>query len=95
MTVEKTEKDIASLVGQVSSGEIKLPEIQRGYVWKPTQIAKLVESLYRGYPRSGVPTYSSQTPSKPRSRPSSKPPPSAPADSRSSQASRSAATASR
>jgi hypothetical protein len=54
MTVEKTEKDIASLVGQVSSGEIKLPEIQRGYVWKPTQIAKLVESLYRGYPSGSL-----------------------------------------
>lgn len=45
MAVEKTERDIRALVTSVSSGEICLPEIQRAYVWKPTQIAKLVESL--------------------------------------------------
>lgn len=38
------------LVSNISSGEIALPEIQRRYVWKPTQVARLVESLYRGYP---------------------------------------------
>jgi hypothetical protein len=54
MPVEKTEKDIGSLVKQVSSGEIRLPEIQRAYVWKPTQVAKLVESLYRGYPSGSL-----------------------------------------
>jgi hypothetical protein len=52
--VEKTEHEIASLVGQVSSGEIRLPEIQRAYVWKPPQVAKLVESLYRGYPSGSL-----------------------------------------
>jgi uncharacterized protein with ParB-like and HNH nuclease domain len=52
--VEKTEKDIGSLVKQVSSGEIRLPEIQRAFVWKPTQVAKLVESLYRGYPSGSL-----------------------------------------
>ncbi|GLW07650.1 hypothetical protein Misp01_27800 [Microtetraspora sp. NBRC 13810] len=54
MPVEKTERDIQSLVGQISRGEIKLPEIQRGYVWKPTQVAKLIESLYRGYPSGSL-----------------------------------------
>ncbi|PWU52350.1 hypothetical protein DLJ47_19130 [Micromonospora sp. S4605] len=54
MPVEKTERDIASLVTQVSSGEIRLPEIQRAYVWKPTQVAKLIESLYRGYPSGSL-----------------------------------------
>lgn len=54
MAVEKTDKDLAALLGQVSNGEIKLPEIQRAYVWKPTQIAKLVESLYRGYPSGSL-----------------------------------------
>lgn len=54
MPVEKTERDIATLVAQVSSGEIKLPEIQRAYVWKPTQVAKLIESLYRGYPSGSL-----------------------------------------
>jgi len=54
MPVEKAEKDVQTLVGQISNGEIKLPEIQRGYVWKPTQVAKLVESLYRGYPTGSL-----------------------------------------
>ena len=54
MPVEKTEREIAALVGQVSSGEIRLPEIQRAYVWKPPQVAKLVESLYRGYPSGSL-----------------------------------------
>nr|WP_221380245.1 DUF262 domain-containing protein [Actinoplanes polyasparticus] len=54
MPVEKTEKDIASLVKQVSNGEIRLPEIQRAYVWKPTQVARLIESLYRGYPSGSL-----------------------------------------
>jgi len=54
MAVEKTERTIAMLVGQITAGEIRLPEIQRGYVWKPTQVAKLVESLYRGYPSGSL-----------------------------------------
>jgi hypothetical protein len=54
MPVERADKDIATLVGQVSAGEIKLPEIQRAYVWKPTQVARLVESIYRGYPSGSL-----------------------------------------
>jgi hypothetical protein len=54
MPVEKTEREIATLISEISRGEIKLPEIQRGYVWKPTQVAKLVESLYRGYPTGSL-----------------------------------------
>jgi uncharacterized protein with ParB-like and HNH nuclease domain len=50
--VEKTEREIATL--EVSRGEIKLPEIQRSYVWKPTQVAKLIESLYRGFPTGSL-----------------------------------------
>lgn len=54
MAVEKTERDIRTLITNVSSGEVRLPEIQRGYVWKPTQVAKLVESIYRGYPSGSL-----------------------------------------
>jgi len=50
MPFERTERNISTLTSQISAGEIRLPEIQRGYVWKPTQVAKLIESLYRGYP---------------------------------------------
>jgi Protein of unknown function DUF262 len=49
-----THKSIASLVAEVDSGEILLPEIQRGYVWKAGQIAYLLDSLYRGYPTGSM-----------------------------------------
>ena len=54
MPVEKTEREIATLIGEIAHGEIKLPEIQRSYVWKPTQVARLIESLYRGYPTGSL-----------------------------------------
>ena len=67
MTVETGEKSVAALVAQVSSGEILLPEIQRAYVWKPTQVAKLIESLYRGYPSGSLLLWCA--PEAPRTRP--------------------------
>src|ERR1039457_4638287 len=54
MRVEKTEHDITTLMGEISRREIKLPEIQRGFIWKPTQVARLVESLYRGSPTGSL-----------------------------------------
>lgn len=54
MHVEKTERQIGELMSQISAGEIRLPELQRDYVWKPPQIAKLVDSLYRGYPSGSL-----------------------------------------
>lgn len=54
MHVEKTERQIGELMSQISAGEIRLPELQRDYVWKPPQVAKLVDSLYRGYPSGSL-----------------------------------------
>lgn len=56
LTVAKTTatSDIRSLVGRIANGEIRLPEIQRGYVWKPTQVATLIDSLYRNYPSGAL-----------------------------------------
>jgi hypothetical protein len=54
MEVQKTELSVATLVEQMTTGAIRLPEIQRGYVWKPTQVAKLIESLYLGYPSGSL-----------------------------------------
>lgn len=50
MRVEPTQRAISHLLAQIGAGEIRLPEIQRDYVWKPPQVAKLIDSLYRGYP---------------------------------------------
>ena len=45
---------VTSLVERVDRGEIRLPEIQRGFVWKSPQVAKLLDSLYRQYPSGSL-----------------------------------------
>ncbi|MGC4789219.1 GmrSD restriction endonuclease domain-containing protein [Micromonospora sp. DT178] len=50
MHVDRIERSIGKLIDEISDAEILLPEIQREYVWKPTQVAKLMDSIYRGYP---------------------------------------------
>src|SRR5262245_6604367 len=35
-------------------GEMRLPEIQRHYVWKGTRVRDLLDSLYRGYPSGSI-----------------------------------------
>ncbi|ARQ71015.1 GmrSD restriction endonuclease domain-containing protein [Streptomyces marincola] len=54
MAVERTNRDVRTLITQIAGGEIMLPEIQRGYMWKASQVARLVESLYRGYPAGSL-----------------------------------------
>jgi hypothetical protein len=54
VAVERTNRDVRTLITQISAGEIMLPEIQRGYVWKASQVARLIESLYRGYPAGSL-----------------------------------------
>ena len=49
----KADYSIQSLVGMVERGELRLPEMQRAYVWRATRVRDLLDSLYRGYP-SGV-----------------------------------------
>lgn len=39
---------IKELISEMNQGSIRIPEIQRGYVWKRSQIAKLMDSIYRG-----------------------------------------------
>ena len=52
--MERTHVRINALVDRIDRGEIKLPEIQRAYVWKPAQVAHLIDSLYRGYPSGSM-----------------------------------------
>src|SRR5947209_3378922 len=52
--MERTDVAIRHLVDRIDRGELKLPEIQRGYVWKSTQVANLIDSLYRGYPSGSM-----------------------------------------
>lgn len=39
-----------SILGFIDSKEIAIPEIQRPFVWKPTKVRDLIDSLFEGYP---------------------------------------------
>jgi hypothetical protein len=39
-----------SILGFIDSNEIAIPEIQRPFVWKPTKVRDLIDSLFAGYP---------------------------------------------
>lgn len=41
---------VADLVQRFDTGEIRLPLMQRDYVWKPKKVVRLLDSLYRGWP---------------------------------------------
>lgn len=41
---------IQNLVAAVQSGALRLPDIQRPFVWEKVKVRDLVDSLYRGYP---------------------------------------------
>ena len=45
---------IRELIEEIYRGEVLLPEIQRAYVWKGPQVAKLLDSIYREYPSGQV-----------------------------------------
>ncbi|WP_431016378.1 GmrSD restriction endonuclease domain-containing protein [Bradyrhizobium pachyrhizi] len=45
---------ISALVDMYKRGELRLPEIQRHYVWKGTRVRDLLDSLYRGYPSGSI-----------------------------------------
>ena len=38
----------------IERGELRLPEMQRGYVWRSTRVRDLLDSLYRGYPSGAI-----------------------------------------
>jgi len=41
---------ISAILGFIEAGDIAIPEIQRPFVWRKTQVRDLVDSLYNGYP---------------------------------------------
>lgn len=45
-----TQHPISTLITWINSGEIAIPEIQRPFVWKPTKVRDLMDSLLNGYP---------------------------------------------
>jgi len=50
----KSEASVEELVTAIERGDIRLPEMQRRYVWKSTRVRDLLDSLYRGYPSGAI-----------------------------------------
>jgi len=43
-------KSLADVLGEFSSGVVKIPRFQRDYVWERPRVAKLFDSIYKGFP---------------------------------------------
>jgi len=52
--LNKTDISVDQLVGMIARGELRLPEMQRRYVWRATRVRDLLDSLYRGYPSGSI-----------------------------------------
>lgn len=52
--MNKTDISVKELVGMIERGELRLPEMQRRYVWRATRVRDLLDSLYRGYPSGSI-----------------------------------------
>ena len=50
----KADASVEELVGMIERGELRLPEMQRRYVWRSTRVRDLLDSLYRGYPSGAI-----------------------------------------
>jgi hypothetical protein len=50
----KAEATVDELVGMIERGELRLPEMQRRYVWRSTRVRDLLDSLCRGYPSGAI-----------------------------------------
>ncbi|HQU43768.1 MAG TPA: DUF262 domain-containing protein [Pirellulales bacterium] len=50
----KAEATVEELVGMIERGQLRLPEMQRRYVWRSTRVRDLLDSLYRGYPSGAI-----------------------------------------
>jgi len=52
--VERTDASVRRLISKIEHGEIRLPEMQRPYVWRSSRVRDLFDSLYRGYPSGAI-----------------------------------------
>lgn len=50
----KIDTTVGKLVEMIRDGDLRLPEMQRRYVWPATRVRDLLDSLYRGYPSGTI-----------------------------------------
>lgn len=49
---QHTQTALQDIIAQATKGNLMIPDIQREYVWTPSQIVRLIDSLLRGWPYS-------------------------------------------
>ena len=49
-TLDNLSKNYSSLIQEIESGQIKIPQFQRNFVWEKAQSAQLLDSMLKGYP---------------------------------------------
>ncbi|HLO88941.1 MAG TPA: DUF262 domain-containing protein [Nostocaceae cyanobacterium] len=54
ISVSRTDFDVDGIVKRLRQDDIRIPDFQRAYVWKPKQASRLVESLLLGLPVPGI-----------------------------------------
>lgn len=52
--MSKVDTTVGHLVDMIERGDLRLPEMQRRYVWTSTRVRDLLDSLYRGYPSGTI-----------------------------------------
>ena len=52
--MSKAEATVQELVDLIERGQLRLPEMQRRYVWRAPRVRDLLDSLYRGYPSGAI-----------------------------------------
>lgn len=48
---------VSAILGLIDAGQFVIPEIQRPFVWKRSQVRDLIDSLYNGYPTGYIITW--------------------------------------
>jgi uncharacterized protein with ParB-like and HNH nuclease domain len=48
--LEDGDKKYTTLVNEIETGQIKIPQFQRQFVWELGLSAKLIDSILKGYP---------------------------------------------
>lgn len=55
--MKQDSESVERLIGDIKSGKLRLPEMQRRYVWRAPQVCALLDSLYWGYPSGSLLTW--------------------------------------
>ena len=48
---------VGAILGLIEAEQFVIPEIQRPFVWKRSQVRDLIDSLYNGYPTGYIITW--------------------------------------